>query len=574
MVRMGLADSFDKICTITPKGDQIWLPLGATAIDFAYAVHLELGHECTGVLVNGRSTSLSAPLQNNDVVKILTSQVGVGPSPDWLDVVQTRRARSAIRHWLKEQEVSDGATAVPLHNTIELTAISHPALIADISQIIANSGLNMSRFQAEQLADGIMRMQIGLAQVTDELVAQLRQVEAVQEVTTRVEGAKRPFPTPTTSNPHTLRPVSGEGFFGRRAELRELVNNLRGVRPGEAVLLWGARRVGKTSLLMQFQQNVLGRGDYLPVFVDMQRLSGRSTTRFLHDIYKAIADAFDDEHAKAPTVTRMRRDPMGIFRSFLENEPRLHSRHLVLILDEFQLLAELEEDKASIADINRYFRSLIQHGRGLTVIFSGGGVLDGLLQQPAASFMLEVAVYQKIDCLDEVAARQLIVQSVAHVQYEETVVASLLSLTAGHPYYLQWVCGELVARAAQDGRSHITPQDLTALLTEWLPGQGEQFFSHLWGSSVGIGREMQQRYKVLVTAVAQSKKTWQPLTRITRTLSPHLSESEVWRLAQDLVKMDTLLVMGKRYRLKVPLFARWLRANLTVEAVVREEGGD
>ena len=103
---------------------------------------------------------------------------------------------------------------------------------------------------------------------------------------------------------------------------------------------------------------------------------------------------------------------------------------------------------------------------------------------------------------------------------------------------------------------------------------GEQFFSHLWGSSVGLTREMQQRYKVVIAAVAQSKKPWQPLNKIARTLSPYLAESEVYRLAQDLVKMDTLLVLGRRYGLKVPLFARWLRANLTVERIVREESGD
>jgi hypothetical protein len=560
---MSLVAAPDKIRVLTPKGDEIWLPLGATSIDFAYAVHLELGHECTGALVNGRSTPLAAPLNNGDVVKILTSQVGVGPSPDWLAVVQTRRARSAIRHWLKEQAEEEGATAVPSsHNVIELTATSRPNLMPDVTLVIAESGLNLNHFHAEQMAEGITRIQIGLEQVTEELLDQLRQLEGVRRVSVGVE--KRPS---ATSNPHTLRPVSGEGFFGRRAELRELVNNLRGVRPGEAVLLWGARRVGKTSLLMQFQQNVLGRGDYLPVFVDMQRLSGRSTSRFLHDIYKSIAEALDE---KPPTVTRLKRDPLGVLRSFLENEPRLQHRHLVLILDEFQLLAELEEDEVTIADINRYFRSLIQHGRGLTVIFSGGGVLDVLLQQPAASFLLEVARYQQIGCLDEAAARQLIVESVTHVHYEEAVVDSLLSLTAGHPYYLQWVCGELVARAERDGRSHITPGDLTALLTEWLPGQGEQFFSHLWGSSVGLTREMQQRYKVVLTAVAQSKKTWQPLNRIARILAPYLAESEVWRLAQDLVKMDTLLVRGRRYALKVPLFARWLRATLTVEGVVRE----
>lgn len=567
MVSMRPADPLTKISVFTPKGDEVWLPKGATAIDFAYAVHLELGHECTGALVNGRSTPLAYQLKDGDVVKILTSQAGVGPSPDWLEIVQTRRARSAIRYWLKNQVVGKSVMMNSDHNVLELTALTRPNLLPEITLLVAQSGLTMTRFQAESVNEELTRIEVSLENVSEQLLAKLRQVEGVKQAMARLE--KRP--SAFTTNPHTLRPVSGDGFFGRRAELRELINNLRGVRPGEAVLLWGARRVGKTSLLIQFQQNVLRRGDYVPLFIDMQRLSGRTTTRFLHDIYKAVAETLDDEHVKAPTVTRMRRDPLGFFRSFWENEPRLANCHLVLILDEFQLLAELEEDVVTLADINRYFRSLIQHGRGLTLIFSGGGVLNVLLQQPAASFLLEIAKYQQIGCLDEVAARQLIVESVTHVHYEKAVVESLLSLTAGHPYYLQWVCGELVARAERDSSAHITPQDLTTLLVEWLPGQGEQFFSHLWGSSVGLGREMQQRYKVVVTAIAQSKKTWQPLNRIARILSPYLAESEVWRLAQDLVKMDTLLVMGKRYTLKVPLFARWLRANLTVEGVVREE---
>src|SRR5436190_357572 len=93
----------EEVYTFTPKGKVVTLPREATPIDFAYAIHTEVGHACVGAKINGRIVPLKSKLKNGDIVEIIT-QTGHTPSRDWLSVVNTSRARNKIRHWLTEQE--------------------------------------------------------------------------------------------------------------------------------------------------------------------------------------------------------------------------------------------------------------------------------------------------------------------------------------------------------------------------------------------------------------------------------------------------------------------------------------
>ena len=97
----------DEVYVFTPQGDVKELPRGATLVDFAYAIHSEVGARCTGAKVNGRMVPLKTELQNGDTVQIITSPHH-HPSRDWLQFVKTTKARHKIRQWLKvaEQEQS------------------------------------------------------------------------------------------------------------------------------------------------------------------------------------------------------------------------------------------------------------------------------------------------------------------------------------------------------------------------------------------------------------------------------------------------------------------------------------
>src|SRR5207302_11085123 len=93
----------EEVDTFTPKGKVITLPRDATPVDFAYAIHTEVGHSCVGAKINNRMTPLRTKLRNGDIIEIIT-QPGHKPSRDWLSFVKTSRARNKIRHWLTEQE--------------------------------------------------------------------------------------------------------------------------------------------------------------------------------------------------------------------------------------------------------------------------------------------------------------------------------------------------------------------------------------------------------------------------------------------------------------------------------------
>ena len=98
----------DEIFVFTPKGDVKRLPAGATPIDFAFAVHTEIGLRCQGAKVNGRISPLHRPLRNGDTVQILTG-AQPRPSRDWLNHVRTARARHKVRQWINKEEADSSA---------------------------------------------------------------------------------------------------------------------------------------------------------------------------------------------------------------------------------------------------------------------------------------------------------------------------------------------------------------------------------------------------------------------------------------------------------------------------------
>jgi GTP pyrophosphokinase len=157
--------SASEVYVFTPKGDVVPLPSGSTPVDFAYAVHTEVGHHCIGARVNGRLVPLESKLDNGDVVEIFTSKAPTaGPSRDWLGFVASPRARNKIRaHFTKERReeaIEQGREQIakairkqglPLQRLLSSEALSSIALDlhhADISALYAAVGENHVSAQA------------------------------------------------------------------------------------------------------------------------------------------------------------------------------------------------------------------------------------------------------------------------------------------------------------------------------------------------------------------------------------------------------------------------------------------
>jgi GTP diphosphokinase / guanosine-3',5'-bis(diphosphate) 3'-diphosphatase len=149
--------STQEIFVFTPKGDVRTLPAGSTPVDFAYAVHTEVGHRCIGARVNGRLVALERKLENGEVVEVFTSKAeGAGPTRDWLQFAASPRARAKIKQWFakerREEAIEAGKDAIakevrrvglPMQRLVSvdsMNALSRELRYADITSLYAAVG--------------------------------------------------------------------------------------------------------------------------------------------------------------------------------------------------------------------------------------------------------------------------------------------------------------------------------------------------------------------------------------------------------------------------------------------------
>jgi GTP pyrophosphokinase len=210
----------DEIFVFTPKGDVKQLPKGATPIDFAFAVHTEVGYHCAGARINGRIAPLSRELKNGDTIEVVTD-TRQKPSRDWLAFVTTARARQKIRHWIKSEE---GTASVQLGRELferELRKARKPKPDTATMQRAAE-GLHLSNW--EQVLTALGRGDIGPAAILSQLfpgeeVIAPKPPTAFERLVDRVRGTGRGVRIQGLDNmmvrySQCCQPVPGDNVIG------------------------------------------------------------------------------------------------------------------------------------------------------------------------------------------------------------------------------------------------------------------------------------------------------------------------------------------------------------------------
>ncbi len=175
-------DLFDEeVHVFTPKGQVKTLPAGSTPIDFAYAVHTDVGHHTVGAKVNGRIVPLHYQLKNGDIVEILTSKQDRGPSRDWLSLAKSSRARNKIRQWFlretREDQEAKGRESLEQalkQQNLPYAKLRHSAVLA---QVIRELGFKKA--EDFYLALGSGRLQSGA--IVNKVIQRLKTDEVAEE---------------------------------------------------------------------------------------------------------------------------------------------------------------------------------------------------------------------------------------------------------------------------------------------------------------------------------------------------------------------------------------------------------
>ncbi len=182
----------DEVYVFTPKGEVKVLPSGGTPIDFAYAVHTDVGHRTVGAKVNGRIVPLHYRLKSGDFVEILTTKSGRGPSRDWLAVVKSSRARNKIRQWYQRE--TRGETEAKgrelLDQALKAQKLPYRKLQGSsiLAQVIRETGFK----KAEDFYVALGAGKLPPAQIVNKVIQRLKTEEGVAEpaVTTKPRRAK------------------------------------------------------------------------------------------------------------------------------------------------------------------------------------------------------------------------------------------------------------------------------------------------------------------------------------------------------------------------------------------------
>jgi GTP pyrophosphokinase len=181
----------DEIFVFSPKGDVIQLPKGATPIDFAFAVHSEVGFRCAGARINGRIAPLSRPLRNSEQVEIITAAVA-RPSRDWLAHVRTGRARHKIRQWLRHEE---HASSAKLGQDILERELKRRRLTRPDEAALSGAARALSLMDTQHLYASIGQGDVAVLQVLKHIYPGLDEKEPtrptlVERLVDRVRGTK------------------------------------------------------------------------------------------------------------------------------------------------------------------------------------------------------------------------------------------------------------------------------------------------------------------------------------------------------------------------------------------------
>ncbi len=492
---------------------------------------------------------------------------------------QIKTARGLVP--VKWEELDEG------NYVVVVEAVNRQGLVADLSRAVQKQACDMRDYSVTRRADGFLtEAHIYLGKTTVAQRARLKKdlegVAYVISVEVIVSSQLTPLQpsksvasiTGRVNNPYGPRPALGMRFYGREQEFHRIYELLQDRSQSTTILLWGQKRIGKSSLLLSLNERF--HNSFMPVFIDVQSLQEASTPQFLHHLMLRTAEVVNVQPLDigpklvVPDLKRLRKDILAYFDAFIARVQEI-ARHypVVIILDEFQCLDSLREEQISRDAIFSRLRSHAQHGQSVHFILSGGGLMSQLISQISMAALFSSVNDEKLGCLERTAATQLIKEGLTQVGViEEDAVDHLLYMTAGHPFYLQLLCRKLY-ECAQERRTVLSQEFVATYVQEWLNKADASRFQHLWEANT---RERMQRNKFILSAIAQlsTERSYVDYERIASLVSPNIAEYLLLEALKDLVELGVLKQNRLSYAIEVELFACWLRQHWPFELVSKE----
>ena len=373
-------------------------------------------------------------------------------------------------------------------------------------------------------------------------------------------------------NPYVAgNPVSGELFVGRQDIFRRFEELWAGSGELPAIVLYGHRRMGKSSILRNL--GVHFGGDTVLIYFDMQRVGiVQNTAELLFNAALEIYDTLEEAGMSGltePQLTDFAESWASGFNFFLRRvEKVLSGKRLVFAIDEFELIEQNIADGIVEKRFLVYLRGLIQGVDWLTLAFAGLHTFDEMTKDYWNPFYGSVEMI-KVSYLSHAAARQLIENPTDDfiIDYEPEATELIIELTNGQPYLVQLVCHCLVSRLnhlifdeEQEREPRIGVEDVEAVIQEDFFERGNYYFSGVWGQATEDERRILQ-------LMAGGAEVWSLVELQTAAdLYRATLEMALEKLEQhDVLKCESDGNGITRWRFQVPLMRQWINDIYNIE---------
>ncbi len=358
-------------------------------------------------------------------------------------------------------------------------------------------------------------------------------------------------------------PVTGDLFVGRDDIMRRLEELWADARHAPSVVLYGHRRMGKTSILQNLGARLPGR--YRLVDFNMQRMFAESTAELLYELALACYQALSS-HAECDTSALaapedsafFQRSPYRAFDHYLRSLDAVCGEwHLLVLVDEFEVVETEIQAGVLEAKLLTFWRGMIQGYPWFSMVFAGLHTLQEMREDYWHPFFGSVTSIP-VSFLDDADARQLLVQPEPDfdMDYEPEAVAEALALTHGQPYLLQLIGHSLVSRFnRQTFAQEAEPPrvfglaDVQAVIdNEAFFRDGDAYFTGVWGQA----DEPQQAVLRWLAANTEGMSL--------AAMEPHLADVDIPAALESLQHHDVLHEQNGRWCFTVELMRRWVAA--------------
>lgn len=221
----------DETFVFTPKGDVIALPMGSTIIDFAYAIHTEVGNKMVGAKINGMIAPIDRIPQTGEIVEILTSQSSRGPSRDWLGIVKTGEARAKIRQWFKKEKRAENIVIGQAELEKEMGRYRGHPTDAQKAEIAENVAHRLGMRETDDLYNAIGYNGIAMTKVTAKLKDEYEKIVKPEEEPAPITDTEQV----QTTKSRKVRSDNGvivDGEYGCAVKFAKCCNPL----PGDSII--------------------------------------------------------------------------------------------------------------------------------------------------------------------------------------------------------------------------------------------------------------------------------------------------------------------------------------------------